>query len=297
MTALRAAPPQVRHARRAFLKGTASVLLSGAAGGLSLSGCGGGGGADAGATPRLASVANFRDVGGAAGGYPTIDGRFVRRGVFYRSSALTLDAADRASLDALAIAVVHDLRTPGEVARAADVLPIGAAYQTFNVLGTSDVADRAFDTAAEAIAAMERAQREYVLGSAQRAAFGNLLEQLAQTAGAQLVNSSAGKDRAGWAAALLLSIANVPFDVIMQDYLLSNTYAAASIRARVDVITAQRGSIAAAAAQPMLGVQPSFLQVAFDQVHASYGTMTAYLTDGLRLTQDTIDVLHDRLVV
>lgn len=295
MTAFHAEPP-VRHARRTFLKGTASVLLSGVAGGLSLSGCGGGG-ADAAATPRLASVANFRDIGGAAGGYPTIDGRFVRRGVFYRSSALTLDAVDRTTLDALAIAAVYDLRTPGEVARAADVLPVGAAYQAFNVLGTSDVAERQFDTPAEAIAAMEHAQREYVLGSAQRTAFGSLLAQLAQTAGVQLVNSSAGKDRAGWAAALLLSIANVPFDVIMQDYLLSNTYAAASIRARVDAIAAQRGSIAAAAAQPTLRVQASFLQVAFEQVHASYGTMTAYLTDGLGLTQDTIDALHGRLVI
>jgi protein-tyrosine phosphatase len=271
-------------------------VLAGAGGAL-LSACGGGGGSEVSATPRLASVENFRDVGGAASGYPTIDGKVVRRGVFYRSSVLTVSTADRARLDALGIAVVYDLRTPGEIGRTVDTLPMGARYQTINVIGADDVVPPTYDTAADAVAAMERAQRDYVLGAAQREGFGALLARLAQTSGAQLLHSSAGKDRAGWAAALLLSIANAPFDVIMQDYLLSNTYAAASIKTRIAAEAGQSGMAAAQANAPVFGVQPSFLQVAFDQVHATFGTMDAYLKDGLGLSQDRIDRLHDRLVV
>jgi protein-tyrosine phosphatase len=288
-------PCDGRRSRRTFLKGAASAALAGV-GGVLLSACGGGTGAETSPTPRLASVENFRDVGGPNTGYPTIDGKLVRRGVFYRSSVLTVSAADRAALDALGIAEVYDLRTPGEIARTADSLPVGAGYRTINVTGADDVALPAYDTAADAIAAMERAQRDYVLGAAQREGFGALLAQLAQTPGAQLVHSSAGKDRAGWAAALLLSIANVPFDVIMQDYLLSNTYAAASMRARIAAVAAQSGPAAAQAETPVFTVQPSFLQVAFDQVHETFGTMNAYLMQGLGLSQDSIDRLHDRLV-
>ena len=89
-----------------------------------LSACGGGNlASDQAATPRLASLDNFRDVGGAAGGYPTVEGRQVRRGMLYRSGALTEDAADKVTLDKLAFAAVYDLRTPGEIARAPDAVP------------------------------------------------------------------------------------------------------------------------------------------------------------------------------
>ena len=43
--------------------------------------------------------------------------------------------------------------------------------------------------------------------------------------------------------------------------------------------------------------QESYLQAGFDQVPAIYGTMASYLTQGLGLSQATIDALHDRLVV
>ena len=59
-----------------------------------------------------------------------------------------------------------------------------------------------------------------------RAQFGALLTRLARTSGPQVVHGATGKDRTGWAAALLLAIADVPLDVIIQDYLLTNSVAA-----------------------------------------------------------------------
>jgi len=283
--------------RRRFLKVTASTLLLSGSGSVMLTACGGGLASDQVPTPRLATLDNFRDVGGAAGGYLTVDGRQVRRGVFYRSGALTESAADKATLDALAIAAVYDLRTPGEITRAADLLPAGALYQNINVTGRDDLALLSPDSAASAVMSMEGAERLYVSDSLQRAAYGTLLAQLAGTRGAQLIHSSAGKDRAGWVAALLLSIANVPFDVIMQDYLLTNAYSAASIAARIQARREKDGDVAATVEAPLAGVQSSFLQAGFDQVQASYGTMSNYLTRGLGLTQSTIDALRDRLLV
>ena len=275
--------------RRRFLKGTAGALLTA---------CGGNNaGSDQAPTPRLASLENFRDVGGTAAGYPTVDGRVVRRNAFFRSNALTENAADAAVLDSLGIASVYDLRTPREIERASDVLPVNAAYQKINVTGREDEMTPALESASNAVMWMENAQRLYVTDAMQRAAFGSLLTQLATTAGPQLIHSSAGKDRAGWATALLLSIANVPFDIIMQDYLLSNTYLAGSIAARIEMRRQQSGDLAASVEKPLASVQSSYLQASFDQVQASYGTMSGYLTRGLGLAQSTVDTLRDRLLL
>jgi protein-tyrosine phosphatase len=285
-------------ARRTFLKGSASVLLMSGFGSVLLSACGGGGlSSDLPDTPRLASVDNFRDIGGAGGGYQTVDGRQVRRGMFYRSNALTLSAADKAVIDTLNIGTVYDLRTPGEVARTGDVMPAGAVYVNINVTGESDNLVPPAEMPSGAIEWMEGAERAYVTDAAQRAGYGAVLNQLANTPGVQLVHSSAGKDRTGWVAALLLSIANVPLDVIVQDYLLTNTYSAGSINAQVAAVQTQSGAAAATLDAPLYSVQESFLQAGFDQVQSSYGTMSSYLTVGLGLSQATIDALHDRLVI
>ncbi|BDC39681.1 hypothetical protein PTKU15_29780 [Paraburkholderia terrae] len=292
------APSHARASRRRFLKSTAGALLLSGMSSTLLTACGGNNaGSDQAPTPRLASLENFRDVGGTAAGYPTVDGRVVRRNAFFRSNALTQNAADAAVLDALGIAAVYDLRTPGEIERASDALPANAAYVKINVTGREDVITPMLDSEASAVSSMERAQRLYVTDAVQRAAFGSLLSQLASTAGPQLIHSSAGKDRAGWAAALLLSIANVPFDIIMQDYLLSNTYMANSISARVEARRQQSGDLAANAEKPLASVQSSYLQASFDQVQSSYGTMSGYLTRGLGLATSTVDTLRDRLLL
>ncbi|WP_205809781.1 tyrosine-protein phosphatase [Burkholderia sp. Ac-20365] len=284
--------------RRRFLKSTAGALLLSGMGSTLLTACGGNNaGSDQAPTPRLATLENFRDVGGTAAGYPTVDGRVVRRNAFFRSNALTENTADAAVLNSLGIAAVYDLRTPGEIERASDVLPANAQYMKINVTGREDLMMPAADSAGSAASAMENAQRQYVMDPVHRMAFGSLLSQLASTPGPQLIHSRAGKDRAGWAAALLLSIANVPFDIIMQDYLLSNTYLANSISASVEARRQEGGDLAANIEKTLASVQSSFLQASFDQVQASYGTMSGYLTRGLGLAQSTVDNLRDRLLL
>ena len=283
--------------RRGFLKGSASVVLTSGLGSALLSACGGGNlDTDPPETPRLASASNFRDLAGVGAGYLTVDGKRMRRAAFYRANTLTLSSVDEAAIDKLGISSVYDLRTPGEIARSDDVLPGGAVAQALNVLGISDFVTPELDTAAAAVAFMESQARGYVTGAAQRAAFGSLLTHLADGAGAQLFHSNAGKDRAGWVAALLLSIANVPLDVIMQDYLLSNTYLVTSINAQIETLRTQDGEAAVTIQTPLLEVQESYLQAGFDQVQSSYGTMANYLTRGLGMSQTTIDTLRSRLV-
>ncbi len=292
----RGMPGETSAARRRFLRGSAGAMLAAGFGSTLLSACGGSLEAEQPATPRLVSVSNFRDVGGAGAGYLTVDGKQMRRGVFFRANALTLSGTDAATLDKLGIVSVYDLRTPAEIARIADVQPSGATSAALNVLGTNDFVTPPVDSPVDAVAFMQEQARAYVTGGPQRAAYGELLGALANGTGAQLFHSSAGKDRAGWVAALLLSIANVPLDVIMQDYLLSNVYLAPSIAAQTTTLRAQEGAAIAAARAPLFDVDENYLQAGFDQVQASYGTMASYLTQGLGLSTATVDALRNRLV-
>jgi protein-tyrosine phosphatase len=123
--------------------------------------------------------------------------------------------------------------------------------------------------------------RAFVTGSAQCAAYGELLRRIAATAGPQVVSGGTGVDVTGWASALLLLIANVPLEIIVKDYLLTNAYRST-------------GMDATNAAPP---VQSSYLQAAFDALQSSYGDLNRYLTAGLGLPSATVDQLRSLLVV
>ena len=62
---------------------------------------------------RLASADNFRDVAGP--GHQAGDGTPLRTGVFYRSNELRLSDEDAASIAALGVSAIHDLRTRAEI--------------------------------------------------------------------------------------------------------------------------------------------------------------------------------------
>jgi protein-tyrosine phosphatase len=79
--------------------------------------------------------------------------------------------------------------------------------------------------------------------------------------------------------------------------MLSNVYLAQSIQAQAATLRAQDGDAVASIESPLFSVQENYLQAGFDQVQASYGTMTNYLTQGLGMSQATIDTLHNHLVV
>jgi protein-tyrosine phosphatase len=275
-----ASPP-----RRMLLKGTVSVLALGGCASALLSACGGeytgGDGAQDAPTPVINSVANFRDLGGAAPGYSTSDGAHVRRALIYRSDVLTPNAADAATLDRMALAYVYDLRTPDETGNVPDLVPATASYLALNVLGTLSPPSFADMQAADLDAAMQAHWRSFVTGRMQCTAYGTLLQHMADAAGPQLICAGSGVDVVGWASALLLLIANVPLEIIVKDFLLTNAWRSAT----VDAMNV---------APP---VQASYLQAAFDALQANYGDLNRYLTAGLGLAADTVDRLRARLMV
>lgn len=271
--------------RRRLLKGTMSVLALGGCASPLLSACGGDytgdGGAQDAPTPVVHSVANFRDVGGAAPGYSTSDGGHVRRGVVYRSDVLTPNAADAATLESLGIACVYDLRTPMENSNTPRAALGSANSLALNVLGTLAPPSFANMQAVELDAAMQAHWRSFVIGRAQCNAYGALLEHIAEESGPGLICGGAGVDVVGWASALLLLIANVPLEIVVADFLLTNAWRSTG----VDALNV---------APP---VQASYLQSAFDALQNGFGDLNRYLTTGLGLSSATVNTLRARLLV
>lgn len=245
-------------------------------------------------TPRLASADNFRDVAGNNTPYSTSNNGVMRGGVFYRSNQLTVSPADLATLNSLNISNVFDLRTPGEIATAPDLLPEGASYTNFNVTGQA-FTDINFSSAADSIAMMEAGEREFVTNPNVRSEFGKLMRALASSEDAAVFHCTAGKDRTGWTAAVLQSLAGVDEQTVMADYLSTNAYTADRVAATLAQLNAISPEMAAAY-EPLLGVQASFLQAGLDQVEATYGSMDNYLKEGLGLDQETIYVLRGKMV-
>ena len=243
---------------------------------------------------RLASADNFRDVAGP--GYPTQDGGRVRRGVFYRSNELQLTHEDAQSLAGLGIRAIHDLRGQLEVDAHPDVEVPGATWEHVEISGIPT-------EMVEGLADVEAAHRvmcavydAFVRSPASRASYARLLTSLATGDLPQLFHCTAGKDRTGWAAVLLLEIAGVDRDTIRADYLLTNEVSSATREKYLALITEHLGADKAAVYEPTMVVEPEFLQTAYDAVAADYGTIDGYLRDGLGLGEEILDALRIRLV-
>jgi len=256
-------------------------------------------------TPILPSVTNFRDLAGipvsfGGTGYvnPTANFGLMRAGVIYRSNALKLSTADFATISRLGIGRDIDLRTPAEISQTPDVVPTGAVYTNINVIGTPAMPPvTAFlDPQGSLLSIGQNGYRTFVTNPVERAGFGAVLFTLAHDSRPDLFHCSEGKDRTGWTAVMLQSIAGVSPATIMTDYLASNTYLAGSINSQAAALHAAIPGLSGVNLTPLLGVDASYLQAAFDQVVASYGSMHGYLTQGLGLSQADIYVLRARMV-
>ncbi|KHK04386.1 Protein tyrosine phosphatase [Desulfovibrio sp. TomC] len=222
----------------------------------------------------------------------------MRTGVFYRSNVLSLSNADWTTLSSLRIGRDIDLRTPDEISAAPDIVPAGALYTNINVIGTSNLPTPTL-TAGTMDALLSYGQNSYrtfVTDPVEREGFRTVLLTLAHDSGPDLFHCSMGKDRTGWTAALLESIAGVSSTTIMNDYLASNAYLAPTIDAQTAAVVAAAPGLSITSLNALFGVDSSYLQAALDQATTSYGSMYGYLMQGLGLSLEDIYVLRGKMV-
>lgn len=243
---------------------------------------------------------NFRDLGG----YKGESGRRMRRGLVYRSGSLgKLTDADLEALSRMGIKLVCDLRGHEEVAAEPDRLPVGdlaPAYLHMPLAVEDDRRQRLrallFDPASLAPMMPDMYTRIILDGNAQL--YGDLLTRLADPANLPtVIHCTAGKDRTGIAAALLLSLLGVPDDVIAADYSLSNLYYANFYAYGAQYAKKLRWlGIRTEDFQPFLVADPQNIRIALTHIHDRYGSVENYLRTMAGVSDETMSSIKANLL-
>jgi protein-tyrosine phosphatase len=235
----------------------------------------------------LEGAPNFRDLGG----YRTADGHSVKWGLLFRSDNLAhLTDADLEKVAALGIKLVCDFRSeperqaepdrlPAANPPAVAALPIGA--ESFMV---KDLRERIASGDLDGLDLREmmlEANRQFATRHAPQ--YAAMFERISQPANLPaLVHCTAGKDRAGFASALILTLLGVPLETVMQDFLLTNHYTAAATRRRLRMIRLfSLFRTDAVALRPLFGVEPEYLAAAFEAIDKAHGDFETYRRDAL----------------
>ena len=228
----------------------------------------------------LAGAPNFRDLAGQPA-YRGLHGRRLRQGRVYRSDHLgQLQPADLQRLqETLGVGVrVVDLRGVQERASAPCAIPgarvLSVPIEPTIVQKLTDLLAAGHElTTGETVALMQDTYRGFVRGNTLR--FAELFSHVLEGDPSPIVfHCTAGKDRTGFAAALLLRALGVPHDVVLEDYLLTNERLQA--RAHTTAVPPQ-------VAHVLHQVQPEFLDAAFDAVAQDHGDLETYFRAGLGL--------------
>lgn len=241
------------------------------------------------ATPRflpLTGTLNTRDLGGV----PVPGHGTTRLGVFYRSDVpMGLSAPDKHLLRELGVTTVIDLRQDYELERDPNDLHAQAGIDYRNIQisryvteGGGRPADK-YDIGAFYVAALDHAG----------AGFRDALNVLADARGAALFHCTAGKDRTGVLAALVLELVGVARADVITDFSLTHDRIE-PLRKRLLVDAESRGEDPQEFAR-LLGATPDLITPALDHLDSRYGGATAYLR-GVGVPERVLERIREKLL-
>lgn len=237
---------------------------------------------------------NFRDLGG----YQTADGKSLRWGLLYRSDGLDrLTDRDLPRLSALCLDRVIDFRSEFEKGLGADCLPVDG--------NTKQVAIPILDASTAAVAESRdefvkklkdidapKFMLETYMGFATQftPAYQQFFRELIAAEGRPvLFHCTAGKDRTGFAAALILRVLGVPHETVMEDYLLTNEYFYGGYKWNLILARLMKGKRFANAVRGFMRAEPRYLATAFETIDREYGSFDNYIRDGIGLTAADVE--------
>lgn len=227
----------------------------------------------------LQGATNFRDLGG----YRGHGGRPLRARCLFRADHLgALTAQDHSTLQQLGIRRAFDFRGVHE--RAAQPYQVAGLAQ--HSLAIEPSVAQEMQALAQAGMPLTPARMEGLMQDLYRRLvtdnapvfadwFGHLLDQASDQPTPLVFHCTAGKDRTGVAALLLLRALGVEPAVVEADYLLTNTHYR---RPR-----AQDERIPDDALAVLWSVRPGFLQAALTQIRADHGDLDAFLARAMKL--------------
>ncbi|MFN3937719.1 MAG: tyrosine-protein phosphatase [Gemmobacter sp.] len=238
----------------------------------------------------LPGTHNIRDLGG----YPTLGGRATEwRRVLRGDSPHRLDAAGQARLRDEGLRTVIDLRTAAEAAAAPNPFATapGIAYHRLPLFDTL-----APDAMIEEAARGDDPLRVFYEAAVEEraAALREILSAVAAAPeGGVLVHCTAGKDRTGLVAALVLGAAGVPEDAIVADYALTESMISALVAEFLELARRRRADTDAYAR--VLAAPAETMRATLARLAERHGSVEAYLAR-IGLPEGDRSALRDRML-
>jgi len=242
---------------------------------------------------------NFRDLGG----YRTVDGKSVVWGILYRSDQLQkLTNTDLKYLTALVLDRIIDFRAAHEKEEAPDRIPPNSDIRIVEIpiLDSStevwrDTHDQLIkDNLKNIDSVKSMIETNIELATRFTPQMRQFVHELFSASGRPvLFHCAAGKDRTGFAAAILLRILGVPLEVVMEDHLLSNQYYLSAHSWSLFLIRLMKGKRFSNVVKGFLEVRPAYLCAAFEAIDREFGSFEKYVHNGLGLTEQDIKHLRN----
>ena len=242
---------------------------------------------------------NFRDFGG----YRTPGGRAVKWGYLYRSGQLSgLSDQDISLLESLELDLVCDFRRVEEQQGDPSRLPAGRPPRTASLPIVPGSNARFFEEAqGQGSVGNPEAMFDFMLDinrdfvEAQSETYGRMFREILALQDARfLVHCAAGKDRTGFAAAIILLALGVERDVVMRDYMLTKRFFDPAREAQRLKHKYAMEHLETASVLPMLEVHEAYLLRALESIDASYPSVEAYLEEALGVGPQELEELRAR---
>lgn len=264
-----------------------------------------------GQTLNMRSISNARELGG----YQTIDGKTVRKGVLLRTGALTDISQEDAEalIERYNLAAIIDLRAGYELEEDPEPVVSGVAQYNFRIMDEQMMAQRAAGIAdlltdpnadpvkrmtaiLEAGVISDQMYVEFLQGQTGKAGFRDFFRVLLETpeGSSVLWHCTNGKDRTGVAAMLLLGVLNVDEETIMDDFMLTNAFFTEEISAMREQLS-QYIKDEAMLDELLVtgrGVYAPYMRNAIDYIKENYGDIPSYVKTELGLTDEDIAKLQ-----
>lgn len=259
----------------------------------------------------LSSVSNARQLGG----YPAAGGRRVKDGVLLRSG--TLYGAQPGDIDILTrsygLKTVIDLRTEREAAQKPDPEIAGVRYFGIPLLdeeqdagshaaivdiyrSCGDNPGRAYVEMVRAGALSDTVYTAFFDSEASLAALRRMFDVLLECGdGAVLLHCTGGKDRAGLACVLLLSVLGAEKETILADFALTNAVLRQKTDAILSAVRAYTDDPAELAqAEALAGISVPHMNMVFERAETECGSMLAFIQKKTGLTDAQVEALRDK---
>lgn len=255
-------------------------------------------------------VPNMRDLGGMEGA----DGKHIRNGLLIRSEQLyNASERDIAMLASLPLRKIFDFRNPKEAAEKPDPNITGNEYMHLSIIDESTIVSWESDKSKKineqlnnsqnnpnsGIAGMCEMYRNFVRMPYSRAQYSRFLKEILNTEdGAVLWHCTLGKDRCGFGSVLVEAVLGVSREAIIEDYLFTNECLKdelAGMEKMLQKLT-QNTSLKDAG-RVLMEAREEYILAALDEIDKLYGSMDAFIENGLGIDANTRDQLRARYLI